>query len=270
VELAPLLGTRRACRALGLARAGLYRRRRAALCDRPRPLRPSPQRALSRAEREAVLAELHSERFVDAAPAAVVATLLDEGRYLASERTMYRILRAAGEGRERRDQLAHPPYARPELLASRPNELWSFRYHQAARPRHLDLLPALRDPRRLQPLRRRLDVRPSGVGRACAPADRRDDGQAPGSARWPHRPRRPRFLDDLQAGGAPAVRPRSHQEPLAAPHRQPTTPTPRPSSRRSSTGPASRTGSAPSTMRAPSAATSSAGTTRSTATPALG
>ncbi len=73
-----------------------------------------------------MLAELRSERFVDASPAQVWATLIDEGRYLASERTMYRLLAANGEVRERRDQLTHPPYERPELLAERPNEVWSW------------------------------------------------------------------------------------------------------------------------------------------------
>ena len=86
-----------------------------------------PARALSEPEREAVLGELHSERFVDCSPAQVWATLLDEGRYLASERTMYRLLAARHGGvRERRDQLTHPAYAKPELLAERPNELWSW------------------------------------------------------------------------------------------------------------------------------------------------
>ena len=74
-----------------------------------------------------MLEVLHSERFVDSSPAQVWATLLDEGRYLASERTMYRLLAARHGGvRERRDQLTHPAYARPELLAERPNELWSW------------------------------------------------------------------------------------------------------------------------------------------------
>jgi transposase InsO family protein len=86
----------------------------------------APAWALSGLERELVLGELYSERFVDCSPAQVYATLLDEGRYLASERTMYRLLAANGELRERRDQLAHPPYARPELLAERPNEVWSW------------------------------------------------------------------------------------------------------------------------------------------------
>ncbi len=89
-ELTPIVGTRPACRALGVAPATIYRRRRP---PAPRPPRPRrlPARALSEAERQAVLAELHSERFVDCSPAQVWATLLDEGRYLASERTMYRL-----------------------------------------------------------------------------------------------------------------------------------------------------------------------------------
>jgi putative transposase len=124
-DLTPVVGTRPACRALGAAPATIYRRRRP---PEPRPARPrpAPVRALSEHEREAVLAELHSERFVDSSPAQVWATLLDEGRYLASERTMYRLLAGNGEVSERRDQLAHPAYAAPELLAERPNEVWSW------------------------------------------------------------------------------------------------------------------------------------------------
>ena len=88
---------------------------------------PVPARALSAAEREAVLGVLHSKRFVDSSPAQVWATLLDEGCYLASERTFYRVLAARhGSVRERRDQLTHPSYAAPELLAERPNEVWSW------------------------------------------------------------------------------------------------------------------------------------------------
>jgi putative transposase len=124
-ELTPFLGTRRACRALGAAPATIYRRRRPPPPTLPR-VRPVPERALSGAEREAVLHLLHSERFADCSPAQVWATLLDEGRYLCSERTMYRLLAEQGEVRERRDQLTHPAYAKPELLAERPNELWSW------------------------------------------------------------------------------------------------------------------------------------------------
>jgi putative transposase len=86
-EVEPLVGTAPACRALGASRASLYRRRTPPRVREQRP-RPAPTRALSPSEREAVLGQLHSERFVDCSPAAVWATLLDEGTYLASERTM--------------------------------------------------------------------------------------------------------------------------------------------------------------------------------------
>ena len=124
-DLAPLVGTRPACRALGVAPATLYRWRR----PKERiatPPRPQPARALSEMERAVVLAELHSKRFMDISPAEVYATLLDEGRYLCSERTMYRLLAERQEVRERRDQLTHPAYLRPELLATSPNEVWSW------------------------------------------------------------------------------------------------------------------------------------------------
>jgi putative transposase len=125
-ELTPIIGTRPACRALGASPATVYRRRNPPP-PRPSRPRPAPPRALSEAERDAVLEVLHSERFVDSAPEQVYATLLDEGEYLASVRTMYRLLEAKHGGvRERRDQLTHPGYAKPELLAERPNELWSW------------------------------------------------------------------------------------------------------------------------------------------------
>ena len=119
----PTLGTVAACDALGVARASVYRRRQPA---RPSAARPTPARALDPGERQAVLETLHSERFLDAAPAQVHATLLDEGTYLCSPRTMYRVLDTAGEIKERRDQVRRPHYAAPELLATRPNEVWSW------------------------------------------------------------------------------------------------------------------------------------------------
>jgi len=126
-QLAPASRTAPTCAALGVARATLYRHRRgASAAPAPAAARRSSPRALDVAERQAVLATLHSERFVDESPAAVYARLLDEGRYLCSQRTMYRLLAQAGEVRERRDQLRHPVYAKPELLASRPNEVWSW------------------------------------------------------------------------------------------------------------------------------------------------
>ena len=125
-ELAPLVGLRPACRALGAAPATIYRRRRPPRPPAATQPRRAPARALSVAERSEVLTELRSERFADSSPAAAWATLLDEGRYLCSMRTMYRLLAGEGELRERRDQLTHPAYARPELLASRPNQVWSW------------------------------------------------------------------------------------------------------------------------------------------------
>ena len=107
-ELAPTSGTAPTCAALGVARATLYRHRsRVSAAPAAAPVERSSARALDAEERQAVLATLHSERFVDQSPAAVYARLLDEGRYLCSERTMYRLLEDAGEIRERRDQLRH-------------------------------------------------------------------------------------------------------------------------------------------------------------------
>ena len=127
IQLAGEVGTTPACAAIGVARATFYRHRQVA--DRPccqEKLRPTPPRALSAEERRAVLDTLHSERFVDQAPAEVYATLLDEDRYLCSIRTMYRLLDTAQEVRERRDQLRHPQYHKPELLATGPNQVWSW------------------------------------------------------------------------------------------------------------------------------------------------
>ncbi len=124
-RVAPRIGARSACRHFNIAPSTFYRRARGRMHG-PRP-RPQPHpRALSVDERTQVLEVAHSERFVDAAPASIVATLLDEGTYLASERTFYRVLGASDEVRERRNQLTHPPYAKPELLATGPNQLWSW------------------------------------------------------------------------------------------------------------------------------------------------
>src|SRR5207249_12323789 len=85
-----------------------------------------PPLALSQHERRVVLDVLNSPRFANCAPAAIHAQLLDEGRYLASVRTMYRLLQGCAAVRERRNQLAHPEYAKPELLAVMPNQVWSW------------------------------------------------------------------------------------------------------------------------------------------------
>jgi len=122
-EVGPQLGIAPTCAALGLPTATYYRR----VKPKPTPVRrSSPPRTLAAAERMAVLEALHAPAFVDLAPAQVYARLLDEERYLCSERTMYRILAAQHEIRERRAQLRHPHYAAPELLATAPNQVWSW------------------------------------------------------------------------------------------------------------------------------------------------
>ena len=126
-DLAPILGKRAACVALGRSRASYYRRHRTSP-PRPRRVRdrtPQP-RALSTDERTEILSVLHQERFVDQAPASIYANLLDEGRYLCSVPTMYRLLHAEGEVRERRRQATHPPRVKPELVAYGPNQTWSW------------------------------------------------------------------------------------------------------------------------------------------------
>jgi putative transposase len=125
-QLSAEVGCAAACRALDLPRASFYRARA------PRPEssvgtpRPKPARALSDAERQTALDLLHSERFVDQAPHQVHAALLDEGLYVCSPRTMYRLLDEHAEVRERRDQLRHPAYQKPELLATQTNQVWTW------------------------------------------------------------------------------------------------------------------------------------------------
>lgn len=122
-QLGTAIGVEKACRVLSVPRSRLYRSRRAP--NEPILRLPSP-RALSETETSAIRAMLNSERFADQSPREVYATLIDEGQYLCSYRTMYRILGENSEVRERRNQLRHPVYKKPELLATKPNQLWSW------------------------------------------------------------------------------------------------------------------------------------------------
>lgn len=128
--LAPDVGLAAACSVMRVPRSGVYRddarRRLLEGTQSPAVARPVPPLALDAAERVALRELLCSERFADCAPATVYATLLDEGRYLGSVRTMYRLLATEVGCRERRDQLTHPAYAKPELLATQPNSVWSW------------------------------------------------------------------------------------------------------------------------------------------------
>lgn len=121
--LIPIVGIAAACAALCVSRATYYRDQK----PKPVPLpRPTPPRALSASQRAYVLEILDSDRFADKAPRQVYAALLDEGVYLCSVRTMYRILAAADQVRERRHQRRHPAYVKPELVARAPNQVWSW------------------------------------------------------------------------------------------------------------------------------------------------
>jgi putative transposase len=134
-ELQPLVGVRVACTAVGEAQARWYRRHRQSPPP-PKPQRmPAPQpRALSEVERTELHRVLDSEEFVDEAPATVYAKLLDQGVYLASVSTMYRVLRDHDEVRERRRQATHPAAKKPELLATRPNQVYSWDITKLAGP----------------------------------------------------------------------------------------------------------------------------------------
>ena len=121
-DLSQRVGFAPACEALGLARATYYRTR----TDRRPAVRGAPALKLSRPEREAIHELIVSERFVDKAPAVIAAELLDEGRYLCSERMMYRILLEHDQVRERRRGHHRLSYEKPELLATGPNQLWSW------------------------------------------------------------------------------------------------------------------------------------------------
>lgn len=126
-ELATMTGVAEACRVLGIPRSSLYRLRKPANESlKPARKRANSPRALDEMERETVRTVLNSERFQDQAPREVYATLLDEGVYHCHWRTMYRLLSEQDAVRERRNQLRHPAYSRPELLATAPNQLWSW------------------------------------------------------------------------------------------------------------------------------------------------
>lgn len=124
-DLKAVTSTSEACALLGASRATRYRRCRAPVAGPPAP-RPAPPNALSETERQHILAVLRSDEYCDLAPAQVWARLLDDGIYLCSISTMYRLLAVAGENRERRRQRTHPATKKPELIATAPNRVWSW------------------------------------------------------------------------------------------------------------------------------------------------
>lgn len=121
------IGIKSACESLDVPRSGFYRTQARKNATPMKPIkRPSPPRALSSYERQGVLDILHADRFADKAPQEIYATLLDEGEYHCSISTMYRILDGNHEVKERRNQLSHPVYQKPELLTTAPNQVWSW------------------------------------------------------------------------------------------------------------------------------------------------
>ncbi len=216
-QMAPLVGTNAALHAVGVDRATWYRRhRKSPQAVRPERIATPQPRALSPVERKQIKAALESDEFVDEAPATIYAKPLDQGIYLGSVATMYRILHQHDEVRERRRQATHPAHKKPELIATAPNSVWSWDITKLHGPEKWLLLP-LRDPGHLQPLRGGVDAGPRRAGCTLPAADRRHHRQA----RRGQRPADPALgsgvTDDRQTGGPPAGRPRSHQIPQSAP-----------------------------------------------------
>lgn len=216
-QLSPLVGVKPACQALAVPRATWYRRRSRRLSPRPAAGPRFSPRALTEAEQQAVLRCLHEDRFQDASPAQVYAALLDEGQFHCSIRTMYRLLEARGESRERRDQLTHPPYQKPELLATQANQLWSWDITKLRGPEkwtcyHLYVILDVFSRfvvgwmiayRESAELAKRL------IGHSCRQTTHR--------ARPVDHPRRSRLIDEIQTGGVAHGRPGRHQNTFPAP-----------------------------------------------------
>ena len=216
-ELTPIIGTRPACRALGASVATIYRRRRPPELRTPRP-RPTPARALTAPERQQVLDVLHSERFVDVSPEETWATLLDEGTYLCSTRTMYRVLAAttavSGSG-----VLSSPTrLCQARVARHTPERAVVVGREQAEGSGEVDLVLPVRDPRRVQPLHRRLDGAVPRERPARDGADRAGDRAAADHAEDPDAARRSRRAAARQAGGLSPRGSRHHENTFAAVH----------------------------------------------------
>jgi putative transposase len=221
-QLSPLIGVKQACHVLAVPRATWDRRRRCRLS--PVPVVPGSEkrqrhsaRALSESEQSAVLGCLHEERFQDGSPAQVYAALLDEGRFPCSIRTLYRRLQARGENGERRDPLTHPPYPKPELLATAANPLWSWDSTKLRGPGKWTFYPLYV----ILDVFSRFVVGWMIAYRESAELAKRFDRahlpQAEHRPRPAHRPRRSRLVDEIQTGGAVAGGSGSAEDPQPAP-----------------------------------------------------
>ena len=125
-ELSTLTGRAAACKHLAMPRSTYYHRLKPRVCMPSVIVRPSPPHTLTDEERQIILDIAHSDRFINASPAEIVYVLIDEGIYIASERTFYRVLADNNEIRERRNLARRPHYAAPELLATAPNQVWTW------------------------------------------------------------------------------------------------------------------------------------------------
>src|SRR5262245_35032836 len=261
VGVAPL------CDAVGLARSTFYRRRGgpAPAPPGPRPRR-APRHALTPADREAVLALLHEDRFVDLPPAQVWAHVLDAGQVPpCSIRTMYRVLAANAEVRERRNQLRHPTYHKPELLATGPNQVWSWDITKLLGPVQwtyysLSVLLAIFGRYVVGWLLARQESAALAkvlIAESCTRQHIAPDQLIIHADRGPSMTSQPVAL---------LLPPWAWCPPIPGPRSPTTTPSPRRSSKPSSTAPTSPTGSGPTKTPRRSASASSPGTTRSTAT----
>ena len=216
-ELSPIVGVRDACKAVGEPRARWYRRHRKSE-GRPAPERvPSPQpRALSEVERKEVRRVLNSEEHIDEGPATVYAKLLDAGVYPASISTMYRVLRSHDEVGDRRRHATHPARVKPELVATKPNQVYSWditKLHGPVKWTYYYLYVIIDIYSRYVPgwMLARSEICQAGRG----PLGRHRD-QAGHRPRPAHHPRRPGIAHGGQTGGLLAGRPGGDQEPQPA------------------------------------------------------
>ncbi len=218
-------------RCVGRSTATHYRRHRTPRPAGPPDPRPRSHRALTDTQVDEILDVLNSERFCDQAPAQIWATLLDEGHYLASVSTMYRILRSQHQVRERRRQARHPAHVKPELVADGPNQVWSWDITKLAGPHkwtwfHLYVILDVYSRYAVGWL-----VAPRESDRLAERTHRRLRHRREHPRRPTHPPRRPRQLHDLENRRPTPRRPRRHPLPLADPTSPTTTPTPKPNSR---------------------------------------
>jgi len=216
-QLSDVVSTSEAIAALGESRATWYRRhRKSPAPEKPERVAAPQPRALSEVERKQIRATLESEEFIDEAPAAAYAKLLDQGVYLGSVSTMYRVLHEHDEVRERRRQATYPAHKKPELIATKPNEIWSWDITKLHGPEKWTYyyLYVILDIWSRYVTGCMLARRERATLDATDERNRRQTGNREGST---HHPRRSRLTHDRQTGDAHVGGPRSHQSAQSTP-----------------------------------------------------